>query len=284
LLLDGGLQSPPSFFVRRKDPLDHRPMNVHAIVVSVRSAWASVGRWLVAAVTVLAALSAHSAQAEIDQHSFEVAGLRRSFYLYSPVEVAGAARPLLVVLHGSYGKANEMAKLWIDLAQAQGFIVVAPIARQPAAWQIRADGPAFIHALVDEVGRLHPIDRRRLYLFGHSGGAVYALTLAMLESEFFAATAVHAGAWREPKEFIAVPYAKRAIPVAIFVGDRDEYFSLQDVRKTHEALQTAGHPSNLTIISGHTHNYARAADAVNRAAWNWLKVYSSSAPPASAAH
>lgn len=237
---------------------------------------------MIAAGVLLAALPAHSAQHEVSEHTFRVDGLRRTFYSYSPAERAAATRPLLVVLHGSYGKANAMVELWTDLAQTHGFIVAAPVARQPAAWQIRADGPQFMHALIDEIARLHPIDRRRIYLFGHSGGAVYALTLSMLESDYFAATAVHAGAWRQPNEFIAVPHARRAIPVAIFVGDRDEYFTLQDVRKTHQALQTAGHPSNLTIIPGHTHDYSRAAEEINRAAWQWMKVYSASAAPTAA--
>ena len=35
-----------------------------------------------------------------------------------------------------------------------------------------------------------------MYLFGHSAGAGQALYLSLLESEYFAATAVHAGALR----------------------------------------------------------------------------------------
>lgn len=249
--------------------------------MAVKSEWVRAGLRLIAAMTLLAPLPVPATQ--VGKYGFEVAGLRRSFYLYSGASAADSAPPLLLLLHGSYGRANEMAERWVGLARANGFIVVAPVAREREAWQIRADGPLFIHALVDEVERLHPIDRRRLYLFGHSGGAVYALTLSMLESDYFAATAVHAGAWRGPNEFIAVPYAKRAIPVALFVGDRDEYFTLQDVRKTHEALRTAGHPSTLTIIPGHAHNYAQVADEVNLSVWNWLKVYSSSAAPSSSA-
>lgn len=239
-------------------------------------------RSLLAAALLLAALPVYPAQQDAPgKHSFQSAGFKRSFYLYSSDSPAPAAAPLLVLLHGSYGRAQDMANQWTGLARSEGFIVVAPEARQRESWQIRADGPAFIRALVDEVERLHPIDRRRIYLFGHSGGAVYALTLSMLESQYFAATAVHAGAWRGPKEFIAVPYAKRAIPVSLFVGDRDEYFALQDVRKTYEALQAAGHPSNLTVIPGHTHNYWQVADEVNSAAWNWMKVYSAGAAPSS---
>lgn len=235
------------------------------------------GSCFVTVVAWLAAWPIQAAATEIGKHTFEIAGARRAFYLYAPPDTGQQPPALLVLLHGSYGKARDMVSLWTDVARAQGFVVAAPVARQPAAWQIRADGSQFIRAFVDEVERVRTIDRKRIYLFGHSGGATYALTLSMLESDYFAATAVHAGAWRSANEFIAVPYAKRAIPVAIFIGDRDEYFRLQDVRKTYEALQTAGHPSNLTVIPGHTHNYARVAAEVNEAAWNWMKVYASRA-------
>lgn len=218
------------------------------------------------------------------KHTFEFSGLSRTFYLYAPVSNASSPVPLLLTLHGSYGKAHEMIGQWVGTARANGFIVAAPVAQRPAAWQIRADGPQFMRALVDEIARIHPIDRQRTYLFGHSGGAVYALTLSMLESDYFAATAVFAGAWRTPQEFIAVPYARRAVPVAIFIGDRDEYFPLHDARKTYRALQEAGHPSNLTILPRRTHSYAKAAVEINPSAWNWLKAYSSNTMPAASAH
>jgi poly(3-hydroxybutyrate) depolymerase len=245
----------------------------------MRFVLAGNGICMAAAMIFMLSLPTYSAANEVEKFSFDVAGQRRTYYIYSPIERAPGAVPLLLALHGSYGKASDMAQQWTGLAQAQGFIVVAPVARRASVWQIRADGPHFVRALIDEVARRHSIDMRRVYLFGHSGGGVYALTLSMLESEYFAATAVHAGAWRTPQEFIAVPYARRAIPIAIFVGDRDEYFTLQQVRKTHEALRTAGHPSNLSVIPGHTHNYARVAAEVNEAAWIWMKVYSSSPAP-----
>ncbi|HEY0683965.1 MAG TPA: dienelactone hydrolase family protein [Steroidobacter sp.] len=227
------------------------------------------------AIVLLLFVSSAPAAEQTGKHTFQAAGLRRTFYLYSPAMSADTPPPLLLALHGSHGRAEDMIESWMPIAGAAGLMVVAPVARQPAAWQIRADGPQFMRALVDEVERLHPIDRRRIYLFGYSGGAVFALTLSMLESEHFAATAVYAGAWRQPNEFIAVPHARRAIPVAIFVGERDEYFRLHDVRKTYEVLQEAGHPSNLTILPGRTHSYGNVAREVNEAAWDWLKVYRS---------
>ena len=119
--------------------------------------------------------------------------------------------------------------------------------------------------------REHAIDTRRIYLFGQSGGAVYALTLSVLESEFFAATAIHAGSWRERKEFETLRFAKRKIPIEIFIGSRDPYFTVKSVQETVAALQKAGHPARFTIIPRHDHDYADVALKINPVAWEFVQ-------------
>ena len=206
------------------------------------------------------------------QESFEFAGLKRNYTLFAPSSVAASQAPLLVLLHGSYGSGSAMVSWWMSTAEQEGIVLVGPEAREKEAWQLRADSPQFIRALIDTVAAKHRIDRTRIYLFGSSGGAVYALTLSMLESQLFAATAIHAGAWRTPNEFRAVPYAKRKIPIAMFIGDKDEYFPLFAVRKTQKALEQAGHPVSVTVIPGHNHPYADVALEVNRSAWEFMKA------------
>jgi poly(3-hydroxybutyrate) depolymerase len=56
---------------------------------------------------------------------------------------------------------------------------------------VPADGPAFLYFLIEAVKAKHAVDGRRMYLFGHSAGAEFALTMGLIESEFFAAVAVH---------------------------------------------------------------------------------------------
>jgi poly(3-hydroxybutyrate) depolymerase len=204
--------------------------------------------------------------------SFEFANLKRSYTLFIPPSAAASGAPLLVLLHGSYGSGAAIVDAWKAVADQEGIVLVGPDAREREAWQLRADSPQFVHALIDNVAAKHAIDRSRIYLFGNSGGAVYALTLSMLESQLFAATAVHAGAWRGRNEFRAVPHARRKIPIAIFIGDKDEYFPVFTVRKTQSALEQAGHPVSVTIIPGHSHAYARAAAQINRDAWNFMKA------------
>lgn len=222
-------------------------------------------------VSVLACGARADAVDKASKESFEFAGLKRNYALFAPPKAAASGAPLLVLLHGSFSNGAAIVSWWIPLAEEEGIVLVGPDAREAEAWQLRADGPQFIRALIDTVAAKHSIDRSRIYLFGSSGGAVYSLTLSMLESELFAATAVHAGAWRQPNEFRAVPYAHRKIPIAIFIGDRDEYFPLIAVRKTQKALEQAGHRVSVTVIPRHRHAYAEVAPEVNRSAWEFLQ-------------
>jgi phospholipase/carboxylesterase len=228
-----------------------------------------------ALLAMLLSLLACSARADVldeaSKQSFEFAGLQRSYALFAPPAAGASAEPLLVLLHGSYGSGAAIVNPWIPVAAQEGIVLAAPDARKRESWQLRADGPEFIRALIDDVAAKHSIDHSRIYLFGSSGGAVYSLTLSMLESQLFAATAVHAGAWRAPNEFRAVPYARRKIPIAIFVGDRDEYFPLFAVRKTQKSLEQAGHRVSVTVIPGHGHAYSQVAAEVNRSAWEFMK-------------
>jgi poly(3-hydroxybutyrate) depolymerase len=240
---------------------------VHAVVTR---------RALLAILTSLLAMSLHPGSARADalvkatKESFEFANLKRTYTLFVPPSAVSGA-PLLVLLHGSFGNGSGIVNAWTAVAEQEGIVLAGPDARDNEAWQPRADGPDFIRALIDNVAAKHAVDRSRIYLFGNSGGAVYSLMLSMLESELFAATAVHAGAWRAPNEFRAVPYARRKIPIAIFIGDRDEYFPLFAVRKTQKALEKAGHRVSVTVIPGHTHSYAQVAAEVNRSAWEFMK-------------
>jgi poly(3-hydroxybutyrate) depolymerase len=67
----------------------------------------------------------------------------------------------------------------------------------------------------------YPINPRRVYLFGHSAGASFALHMSLMESQYFAAVAIHAGALRGTT-WKLIDLAKRKIPISIQVGDSDD--------------------------------------------------------------
>lgn len=209
--------------------------------------------------------------AKVVKESIRSQGKERTYYLFVPDKISPATpAPLIVLLHGSGRNGLSLVEKWKELAKKEGVIIAGPDSLNSRGWRIPEDGPDFIHDLVEALKAKYPINARRVYLFGHSAGAGQALYLSLLESEYFAATAVHAGAI----DAEAGPYMERAprkIPIAIFVGTNDHLFPLPVVRATRDALNARGFKTELTEIKGHTHWYYDRAAEINRSAWEFLK-------------
>jgi len=202
------------------------------------------------------------------KQTFDFAGKTRTFYSYLP-EVEGPL-PLILLLHGSGRNGQVMVDAWADLASKEHFIVAAPDAYDSSAWNLKTDPPDFLHAVMEQVKAKHAVDENRIYLFGHSAGAEYALLLAILDSNSFAAVAVHAGAL-QPEYYRLFAYAGRRLPLAIWVGDQDLFFPVDMVTSTKKEFEANGFPIELAIIPHHDHNYYVISDEVNGKAWEFLK-------------
>lgn len=131
--------------------------------------------------TLLAAIPASAAD-KISKETFGHGGTTRSYYLYAPESVTSASpAPLVVLLHGSGRNGLSLVEHWKDLARKQGIILAGPDSTDSAGWNMGPDGPDFISGLVDIVSAQHPVDPRRVYVFGHSAGAIHALILGLLD-------------------------------------------------------------------------------------------------------
>lgn len=203
---------------------------------------------------------------------------KRTYYLFIP-ETVKAPAPLIVLLHGSGHNGMSLIDRWKDLATKEGFIIVGPDSLDPSAWVLGRDGPDFLHDLVEALKSKYPVNPRRVYLFGHSGGAVFALVMSTVASEYFAATAIHAGAFRSKAEFELVSNAKRKIPVSIWVGTNDPFFSLKDVRATRDAFMARDFRVQVIEMPGHDHNYYGTASQTNASVWEFLKQNELSSEP-----
>jgi poly(3-hydroxybutyrate) depolymerase len=210
---------------------------------------------------------------EITKELITSQGRTRAYYLFVPEKLtASTPAPLIVLLHGSGRNGLSLAEKWKDLAKKEKVILVGPDAADSNVWRTSTDGPNFIHQLVEELKAKYPINARRVYLFGHSAGAGQSLILSLLESEYFAATAIHAGALQESL-YDFIDDAKRKIPIAMFIGTNDQLVPLSVVRATRDALKERGFSPELTEIKGHTHWYYDRAAEINRSAWDFLKKY-----------
>ncbi len=119
----------------------------------------------------------------------------RSYFAYVPEGVQGrdTAVPLLVTLAGSRAHSKLMVEKWTGIADKIPMVVVSPEPSASRSWELSADGPPFFYDLIEEIKESLPIDGRRVYLFGHSGGGTFALVLGLLEPGYFAAVTVLSG-------------------------------------------------------------------------------------------
>jgi|ERR1043166_77864 poly(3-hydroxybutyrate) depolymerase len=207
----------------------------------------------------------------LSREHLSFAGAERTYYVYAP-DTQNGPPPVIVLLHGTGGNGLFMLERWRHVAAREKLTLLAPDSlHSNSGWVLRDDGPDFIRAVVLAAAAKVPMDPRRIYLFGQSGGAAYALTLGMLESEYFAAVAFHAGGWRRAAEYKFVEFAKRKIPVSMWVGDEDTYFPLPSVRNTERVLVSNGFPAELHILKGRTHSYRDVNADFNDSVWDFLR-------------
>jgi poly(3-hydroxybutyrate) depolymerase len=197
-------------------------------------------------------------------------GEPRTYYVLVPDGVFSSA-PLILLLHGSGRDGMSQMGAWKKLAEEKKIILVAPDSKNSQEWSMIADGPEFLHSVVEAVKAANAVDGKRVYIFGHSAGATFALYMAVMESQYFAAAAVHAGAL--PGDFSQyMDHAQRKIPIAIWVGDKDQFFSLDAVRSTRDQLAAHGFTVRLTEMKGHDHDYYSVAGKLNETVWEFLSA------------
>jgi len=208
------------------------------------------------------------------KETFGSGGRNRTYYLLVPESAKKAeAPPLIVLLHGSGRDGKSLLDPWTPLARKEGIVLAAPDALTPEGWRVPEDGPDFLYDLVEMLTTQLDLDKQRVYLFGHSAGAGHALVMALMESEYFAAIAVHAGALPEGTSE-QMDRAARKTPIAIWVGTEDTLFPLHVVRATRDALKAHGFHPELTELVRHTHNYYDRAGLINEEVWKFLKPIS----------
>ncbi|MBM4156159.1 MAG: hypothetical protein FJ221_14210 [Lentisphaerae bacterium] len=170
-----------------------------------------------------------------------VDGRQRSYLLHVPPgAAAGQALPLVIMLHGGGGTADNAAKEtgWSAKADEAGFLVAYPNATpadpgEPAAFrgnpQTWNDGSgrfkkeggepddvAFISAMIDDIGAQTALDRKRVFVAGFSNGASMAFAVGAGLPDRVTAIAPVAGAC-----WLAELKLKRGVPLCYITGAAD---------------------------------------------------------------
>jgi predicted esterase len=167
--------------------------------------------------------------------------------------------PVVVAFHGAggdecmffegYGR-GELQRL----AERERFIAICPATVPFAA------SPNLLDALVAELAAELPIDRDRVYLLGHSLGAVTAGRLAALKPKSMRGAALIAG-------FSDV--ARKSTPATrrLWAAELDPIFSAESLAKQHSDAVAAGRPFELTRVPNEGHTLVVGAVLPEAVSW-----------------
>lgn len=198
-----------------------------------------------------------------------ISGLsRRNWHLFQSAPGSGP-RPVVVLFHGAGRTGLSMIDMWDELAARRNIILIAPDSRG-GRWNHQIPNPGLVHRLLDQTEDLSPIDRDRIFLFGHSDGAIYAQLLTNRTVGPWRATAAHAG---YPPSSLLAPAAD-AKPIRTYLGSEDHIFGLAGARRVAAALALSGHNSELVIIPNHTHWFYEIGPSIAADSWSWFEAMS----------
>ncbi len=151
-------------------------------------------------------------------------GRERDGLVYVPGSLDPArAAPLLVLLHGAGGRATDIANPFVEGAEANGIVLLAPDSRG-RTWDVIVGAygrdVAFIDEALRETFARVRVDPERVAVGGFSDGASYALSLGLNNgalfrhvlafSPGFAAPTRHEG---RPRVFVSHGIHDRVLPI-----------------------------------------------------------------------
>lgn len=180
-------------------------------------------------------------------------------------------RPAILLLHGSGRTGISMLDMWRRVADAHNLVLIAPDSSSRRGWSSFADSPGFLTAALDDASEHYAIDRDQVFLFGHSAGAVYAMMLAEENELGVRAIGLHAGYGQVSQQASAQP----SVPMAIFLGEHDQLFSVDGARQAGQLLSSNGHDVTLSLLPNHGHWYYADGPDINREAWFFFARHAS---------
>jgi polyhydroxybutyrate depolymerase len=195
-------------------------------------------RTLVSAFFLFAAacISASAQQVASEDLKFAVGAVERRAILVNAAP-AGQMRPVVLVIHGGRGSAEQQRERtgFDAVALREGFTVVYPqgtaLSMGGHAWNTgyllrkqvgEADDIAYFDALIDLLIKQHRVDPKRVYMTGGSNGAMMMYVYAVKRAEKLAAIAPIVGAMFTFDEKPSVP-----LPILMINGAKDNEVPLE---------------------------------------------------------
>ncbi len=168
---------------------------------------------------------------------------RSDYTLYIPEDYSpDRPLPLIVALHGGYGRGSEYVWTWLRPARSGGYAILAPKSLGDT-WDMSV--PSYdtrsVGRMFDEVTREYAIDRSRVYLTGLSDGGIFTYILGLERSELFRGLAPVAGALHMVVDQMLREGRGKDTPFLVIHGVHDFIFPVTFTRQTCTLLTQIGY-------------------------------------------
>jgi polyhydroxybutyrate depolymerase len=204
--------------------------------------------WFFSILALICVIQPTFAQEEIrfEERTLTYDGLQRRYLVYVPPQYdASQPVPLVFVLHGGGGNPEmyEEVTHFGEKAREEGFILVYPAGTGRLrgerlltwnaghccayAFEQDVDDVGFFRTLVTQIQDEFAIDADRIYVAGHSNGAMMAYRLAAEMSDVFAAAGIVSGTiggypTPESDTLYIIPQPEQAVSIIHIHGMADE--------------------------------------------------------------
>lgn len=202
-------------------------------------------------------------------YTLRSAGEVMPYRMYVPTSYTpGKALPLIIALHGLGSTEDSFFEFYgrklPELAEQRGYIVAAPLgyrvdgfygasiggpAADPAVARARSYSEEDVYQVLEQVRTQYTIDGQRIYLIGHSMGAIGTWALGAKTPGQWTALGAFSG-FGAP----ATAATMRGIPQFVVHGDADPTVSVSGSRLMVAALKAAGADVVYIEVPGGDHN------------------------------
>ena len=164
--------------------------------------------------------------------------------------------PLIVCLHGAYGRGDHHVWSWLRPAKSRGYMVLAPKSVD-GTWSILQPDldTGSVTGMLEEVCAAYSVDRDRVYLTGLSDGGTFSYLLGLSRPDLFAGIAPVAGDLHGMMDGMLRRKQGIELPIHIVHGAHDHIFPVETIRSGHELLTRLGYNSRYEELPDWGHSY-----------------------------
>jgi predicted esterase len=188
----------------------------------------------------------------------------QSYALYLPTSYSTKRRFPIIYAFDPGAHGSQPVEQMKDAAERYGYILVDSNNSRNGSWKIEIDAA---QAMLQDTQESFPIDSRRVYFAGFSGGARVAARLAQLCK--CAAGVLLNGAGFQPE-----PFASQEAPFAVFSGIGTHDFNYGEIVRMDNDLERLGYAHFLRRFDG-PHQWAPSTAMDDALAWFRLQAMKS---------